>query len=150
MSKKTDADWQDAFMWTLLPTGRAWQKAAGTAFADLGMSLSMAAPVLVIARLGAGARQKDVADAAGIDPAAVVRSLDQLEKNGIVRRKEDPLDRRAKTLHLTKKGEQLAVNLANAFEQVRTRIFSTISTSDGEIATRVLAQIMKASEEESR
>ena len=137
-------DWQLALIWTILPAGRAWQRAASAAFADLGVSLSVAAPVLVIARLGNGVRQKAVSDAAGIDPAAVVRSLDQLESSGILRRAEDPHDRRAKTLHLTEKGTQLARDLERTLEQVKARILSGISDVDGAVAARVLAEIIRA------
>jgi MarR family transcriptional regulator for hemolysin len=147
MSRKKHDDWKAAFTWTVLPAGRAWQKAASAAFTDLGVSLSVAAPVLVLARLGPDVRQKAVADAAGIDPAAVVRSLDQLEKSGILRRTEDPQDRRAKTLRLTEKGEQLADALENALAQVQARVFAGVSKADGEITTRVLTEIMRASDE---
>lgn len=147
MSKDTSSDWRTDLTWTILPAGRAWQKAAGAAFADLGVSLSVAAPVMVIARLGNGIRQKAVAELAGIDPAAVVRSLDQLQRSGILERIEDPQDRRAKTLHLTDKGEQLAANLERALDEVRARIFASVSDADGEVAQRVLTHIMRVSDE---
>lgn len=137
-------DWQLALIWTILPAGRAWQRAAGAGFASLGISLSVAAPVLVIARLGNGVRQKLVSEAAGIDPAALVRSLDQLEANGILQRVDDPNDRRAKTLHLTEKGAQLAADLERMLEQVKDRIFAGLSQEDGAAAVRVLTEIMRA------
>lgn len=144
-----DDDWQLALIWTILPAGRAWQKAAGAAFAELGVSLSVAAPVLVIARLGNGVRQKIVSDAAGIDPAALVRSLDQLETSGFLRRADDPHDRRAKTLHLTDKGAQLATDLERILEQVKGRIFSRFSDADGATTVRVLTEILRAANEET-
>lgn len=137
-------DWQLALIWTILPAGRAWQRAAGAGFASLGISLSVAAPVLVIARMGDGVRQKAVSEAAGIDPAALVRSLDQLEASGVLRRIDDPHDRRAKTLHLTEKGAQLAADLERMLEQVKERIFSGISQEDGAATVRVLTEIMRA------
>jgi len=142
-------DWQVALIWTILPAGRAWQKAAGAAFAELGVSLSVAAPVLVIARLGNGVRQKMVSDAAGIDPAALVRSLDQLEASGILRREDDPQDRRAKTLHLTEKGARLAGDLERILDHVKERIFSRFTDDEGATAARVLKEILRAANEET-
>lgn len=142
-------DWKLALIWTILPAGRAWQKAAGAAFAELGVSLSVAAPVLVIAKLGNGVRQKAVSDAAGIDPAALVRSLDQLETSGILRREDDPQDRRAKTLHLTDKGDRLAIDLERILDQVKERIFSRFTDADGMAAVRVLGEILRAASEET-
>lgn len=144
-----EEDWKLALIWTILPAGRAWQKAAGAAFAELGVSLSVAAPVLVIAKLGNGVRQKAVSDAAGIDPAALVRSLDQLETSGILRREDDPLDRRAKTLHLTEKGDKLATDLERILDQVKERIFSRFTAADGMAAARVLGEILRAANEET-
>lgn len=143
-----DEDWKLALIWTILPAGRAWQKAVGAAFAELGVTLSVAAPVLVIAKLGNGARQKAVSDAAGIDPAALVRSLDQLETSGILRREDDPQDRRAKTLHLTDKGDRLAIDLERILDQVKERIFSRFTDADGVAAARVLGEILRAANEE--
>ena len=40
MSVKSTDDWATSLTWTLLPVGRAWQKAAGMEFNRLGMSLS--------------------------------------------------------------------------------------------------------------
>lgn len=142
-------DWQVALIWTILPAGRAWQKAAGAAFAELGVSLSVAAPVLVIARLGNGVRQKAVSDAAGINPAALVRSLDQLEMSGILRRHDDPHDRRAKALHLTDKGAQLATDLERILDQVKKRIFAQLTDADGATTVRVLGEILRAANEET-
>lgn len=143
-----EEDWKLALIWTILPAGRAWQKAAGAAFSELGVSLSVAAPVLVIAKLGNGVRQKAVSDAAGIDPAALVRSLDQLETSGILRREDDPQDRRAKTLHLTDKGERLATDLDRILDQVKERIFSRFTDADGMAAVRVLGEILRAANDE--
>lgn len=50
------------------------------------------------------ATQRDIADYFGIDPAAVCRMLDVLERNGFVRSAANPADRRTKVLALTEAG----------------------------------------------
>ena len=50
------------------------------------------------------ATQRDIADYFGIDPAAVCRMLDVLERNGFVRSAANPADRRTKVLALTETG----------------------------------------------
>jgi DNA-binding MarR family transcriptional regulator len=48
-----------------------------------------------------GIRQINLADLLEIEPITLVRLLDRLEEAGLVERRPDPTDRRARTLHLT-------------------------------------------------
>ena len=48
-----------------------------------------------------GIRQINLADLLDIEPITLVRLLDRLEETGLVERRADPTDRRARTLHLT-------------------------------------------------
>jgi MarR family transcriptional regulator for hemolysin len=48
-----------------------------------------------------GIRQIQLADVLEIEPITLVRLLDRLEEAGLVERRTDPTDRRARTLHLT-------------------------------------------------
>ncbi|QHB28796.1 MarR family transcriptional regulator [Pseudomonas monteilii] len=139
-------DWKVDLTWTILPAGRAWQRVVGNAFAAHGISLSLAAPVLVLAYKGDGLRQKAIAEAAGIDPAAVVRSLNELEQSGLLERKSDPSDRRANTLHLTKAGRDLANKLDQILTDLREQLFSAISAEEGNAVAKVLHLIERTGE----
>ncbi len=83
---------------------RAYRAAADKAVAHLGMSHALAWPLVTIGRQGGGMRQGVLADRLGIEAPSLVRSLDQLVEAGFVERREDAVDRRAKTLHLTDTG----------------------------------------------
>lgn len=52
-----------------------------------------------------GSTQKQLAEYCMKDPSAVLRSLDHLEKKGLIERKNDENDRRAFKILLTQKGE---------------------------------------------
>jgi MarR family transcriptional regulator for hemolysin len=144
--KKGDA-WRMGLTWTVLPAGRAWQRAAGVAFARFGISLSAAAPILVVSRLGDGVRQKVVAEEAVIDPAAIARSVDQLEKAGLLLRRTDATDRRAKTLHLTPAGREMATKLEEVLDALRRDVLNRVSEEDGEAALHVLRALERACNE---
>lgn len=141
MSMQDGEDWRTTLTWTVLPAGRAWQRAAGIALAQSGVSLSIAAVVLVIARLGNGIRQKDVAEESALDPAAIARSVTQLERDGLLKRQRDPSDGRAKTLHLTKRGRALSLKLAEALDTLRTELLAGMDDVEGQIAVRVLRNL---------
>ncbi|RLK56394.1 MarR family transcriptional regulator [Stenotrophomonas rhizophila] len=136
--------WETALTWAVLPAGRAWQRAAGAALARLGISLSAAALVLVIVRLGDGIRQKDVAEASAIDPAAIARSVTQLELDGLLLRRTDAVDARAKTLHLTAQGRELAAKLEDALQELRGVVVARMDPEDGMAAARILRELEEA------
>lgn len=138
MSIKETDDWALALTWMVLPAGRSWQQAAGAAFSQVGLSLSAAAPLLVIARLGNGIRQRDIAKEVAIDPAAIARSVVQLEKDGMLLRRSDENDARAKTLHLTAAGRKTVSKLEAALDALRNDVLKDISEDDGRAAVRVL------------
>jgi MarR family transcriptional regulator for hemolysin len=79
--------------------------------ADFELSHASAWPIVMISRLGDGARPGQVADAVGIEPPSLVRIIDQLVNGGLVLRQDDPSDRRAKTLSLTAAGKRIAERL---------------------------------------
>lgn len=137
--------WNSDLTWILMPVGRLWCRAAGVAFERMGVTLSAAAPILSVARLGDGVRQNVVAEQIGVDNAALVRSLDKLEQASLIERRVDAADRRAKTLHLTKTGRALAKKLDVALNTYLKQVFAQVSDADGEAALRVLRMIETAS-----
>lgn len=138
MSFREGEDWRKTLTWTILPAGRAWQRAAGIALAQSGVSLSTAAILLVIARLGDGIRQRDVAEESALDPAAIARSVTQLERDGLLERQRDLSDGRAKTLRLTEAGRALSIKLGEALDGLRDELIASMDDADGQIAVRVL------------
>ena len=140
-----EEDWRSALTWMILPVGRTWYRAVSKAFEDFGMSFSSAAPILAIAKVGDGSRQNVIAEAIGVDRAAMARSIDQLEELGLVERRMDPGDRRGRTLHLTRQGHSLAEDLGVIAAQIRERVLASVSAADGRAAVRTLQHLEHAS-----
>ncbi|MBA8879089.1 DNA-binding MarR family transcriptional regulator [Phyllobacterium myrsinacearum] len=89
-------------------------------------------------------RQNNLATYVGIEGPSLVRLLDQLEAGDFVIRKADKVDRRAKTLWLTKKGEQTAAMLENILVGLRGEILADVSEEDLTAALRVLSAFDRA------
>ena len=53
-----------------------------------------------------------------MDPAAMTRSLDRLERKGLIRRERSTHDRRAVHLHLTDAGKQVAIHVPEVLANV--------------------------------
>lgn len=121
----------------LMVLSRAYRGAADKALADYGLSQATAWPVILAGRLGDGVRQGALAEALGVEGPSLVRVLDQLVAANLMERREDPHDRRAKTLHLTPAGHALRAQVEDVLVELRRRLFHGVSEADLEACLRV-------------
>jgi MarR family transcriptional regulator, transcriptional regulator for hemolysin len=110
--------------------GRAWRREADQALADHGLSQATALPLAVLARSGKSIRQGVLAEEMGIEGPSLVRLIDLLQAEGLVERREDPTDRRAKTLHLTEAGEAKVEETNRVLRRVRASLLKDIEPDD--------------------
>jgi MarR family transcriptional regulator for hemolysin len=125
----------------LLAIHRAYRAAADKALADYGLSQATAWPVIWTGRLGDGVRQGVLADAMGVEGPSLVRLLDQLVAAGLIERREDALDRRAKTLHLTPAGHALRERVEEMLLHLRRHVFQGVDAADIDACLRVFESI---------
>lgn len=125
----------------LLLSGRQWRRLANSTTDAHGVSEAKALPLVLIGRLGGEPRQNALAEAVGIEGPSLVRLLDQLEAAGLVTRKEDTTDRRAKVLSLTDTGRSVVARIEADLDRLRKAVFSKVSASDLEASLRVFRAI---------
>lgn len=125
----------------LFRASHLWRRAANRVLADSGFSTSAIAPLMLLAELGDGMRQRELADEMAVEGPSLVRLLDGLEAAGLLERREDPGDRRAKTLHMTDAGRHLLVQVNEALNDIRRRLMADVTDADVEACYRVLATI---------
>jgi MarR family transcriptional regulator, transcriptional regulator for hemolysin len=104
-------------------------------------------PLAYVGRLGNGVRQKELAFALGIEGPSLVRLLDSLERRGLIERREEETDRRARGIHLTRAGRELAVRVAKVGAEIQSRLLASVPPADLEICQRVLANIERELDE---
>ena len=110
--------------------GRLWRREVDQALADHGLSQATALPLMVLSRRGKSVRQGVLAEEVGIEGPSLVRLIDLLQAEGLVERREDPTDRRAKTLHLTPTGEAKAEEINRVLRRVRADLLKDIDPDD--------------------
>ena len=98
--------------------------------AEYGLTEARWLALLAISRGGEGMTQKDLAGRLLIEGPTLVRTLDWLEGEGLVERRESPHDRRAKTLHLTAKARPLIHRIEAAATGVRAEILAGIPEAE--------------------
>ena len=118
---------------------RGFRAAADRSVSHLGISQTSAWALVMIGRQGEGARQGVVADLLGVEGPSLIRTLDQLVGAGLVERREDPADRRAKTLHLSAAGEAIQSEVEAALHALRAEVFKDVADADIDACLRVFA-----------
>lgn len=122
----------------LIRVTRLYRKEVNRALSSYGISDAKAVPVLHIARYGGGMRQNMLAEEIGIEGPSLVRLLDQLCSHGLVERRDDSHDRRAKNLHLTPAGQELAARVEAALVEIRGRLLASLDDADIAACVRVI------------
>lgn len=111
---------------------------------DTGLSEAAAVPLITIARLGDEVRPGVVADELGMEPASMVRVIDQLVASKLLSRGEDPSDRRAKILSLTEEGHAVAARIEGMLVELRNEIFEGLPADDLEATKRVFIKLAES------
>src|SRR6478735_8261461 len=116
----------------------------------IGLTEATWRPLIYLRSLGDGVRQKELATAMSIEGPSLVRLLDSLERRGFIERREDENDRRARGIHLTRGGRDLAGRAARIGNGLQTRLLAGVPTADLEICERVLETLERELEEPSQ
>jgi MarR family transcriptional regulator for hemolysin len=86
----------------------------------------------VLARLDRfeGLKQNELADMLDLQPISLTRLLDRLSENGLIERRSDPNDRRAKRLFLTPGAHPLLERLSELGEDLMTTALAGLDQSE--------------------
>jgi MarR family transcriptional regulator for hemolysin len=130
---------QMTFGTSLSSLQRGYRAAADRAVGHVGISQAAAWPLAMIGRIGSGVRPGVLADMLGVEGPSLVRQLDQLAEAGLVERRDDIIDRRAKTLHLTAAGSRARAKIETALDAMRDELFEGVRSDDLDTCLRVFA-----------
>ena len=105
-----------------------------------GLSLSRSKLLSQLGREGPQ-QQGALASVFGLAPRTVTELIDTLERDGLVERRTDPADRRARQVHLTPAGEQARARGAQIRQQVLDRVMGALSDEQRSHFAEVIAVI---------
>ena len=98
-------------------------------------------PLAYLGRLGEGIRQKELAQALGIEGPSLVRLLDGLERRGFIERREDEADRRARGIYLTPTGRELQKRVLGISGAIQRRLLAAVQPADLDACDRAFRAI---------
>ncbi|WP_042829690.1 MarR family winged helix-turn-helix transcriptional regulator [Xanthomonas citri] len=128
----------------LLVAARQWQRLADQAFSEFDLSSACTGPLLMIGRSGGGIRQVALAQQLGMEGPSLVRLLDKLAAQGLLRREADSSDRRANQLWLTDAGQALGGQIEIRLDALRAQVFGALSDADVQVVLTLWEQIAQA------
>jgi len=101
--------------------------------------------VLAIIEANPGLAQSQVAEAVGIEPARLVRVLDELERRGWIQRMRSTTDRRSHALYLTQDGEKAFAQVNDLARRHETHVIERLGATKYESLMRMLKEIDRES-----
>jgi DNA-binding MarR family transcriptional regulator len=113
-------------------------------FEQRARAISLTLPqckVLVRLETDKGVSQTKLAEVVGVEPMTMVRILDRMEADGLVERRPDPEDRRARRLYLTRKAKPVLDQIWHLAELTRAETFAGISRQEREDFIGVLERV---------
>ena len=123
-------------------TARHWRRAVDRRLEPFGLSEATWLPLIRLARAPAPMRQKELALSLSLDGSSVVRLLDSLEAAGLVERRGEGTDRRAKAIVLTEAGRTLAARVEEVSAAMRDQALAGLAEEEIATAHRVMTQVM--------
>ncbi|MCZ8132941.1 MAG: MarR family transcriptional regulator [Steroidobacteraceae bacterium] len=119
---------------------RLIRKDYGARVARLGLTQAQWRALAHLSRME-GCRQTQLAETLEVRPITAGRLVDRLQKAGLVRRSEDPRDRRAFQLHLTPASRRLLRRLREIGEQTIERALDGLGATERRRLHEMLAHV---------
>lgn len=136
MSRAPDPD---TLGFVISDTGRLLRKAVERRIFERGLSVTPGeARALIHASKLDGGRQSLLAERLGVEPMTVSGYIDRLEERGLVERRTDPRDRRAKCVHVTEEAATLLEDARAAATSVMDDLLTDADPKERAVLERML------------
>jgi MarR family transcriptional regulator for hemolysin len=105
---------------------------------ERGLTLSRAKALFALSKRD-GLNQRELADELGIETPTIVRLLDGMEKQGFIERRVEASDRRAKQIHMTARGRDIAGDIDKLACEIREQVLGGVDAKDKAVALQVVS-----------
>ena len=120
---------------------RQWRATIDHALADTGLTQSGWTVLMQLSQLGDNVSVSELAEVQGIELPPLMRTLTQLENQGLLARTTSPYDKRIRLLALTPEGHAMLEKITIVIEACQERAAQKIPAENMEIFSATLNQI---------
>jgi DNA-binding MarR family transcriptional regulator len=131
----------DPVMFSLLEAAHALELRLESALAEVGLSLAKYGVVSQLARASEPLALSELATRQSCVRSNMTQLIDRLEADGLVRRVDDPADRRSVRAEITRLGEERAAAGSRAMKRVEDEFAASIPARDRTLLSRMLAGV---------
>ena len=131
----------DPVMFSLLEAAHALEQRLESALAEVGLSMAKYGVVSQLADSGEPLALSELASRQSCVRSNMTQLIDRLEADGLVRRVDDPADRRSVRAAITRLGEEKAAAGAHAMKRIEDDFAASIPPRDRAILARMLAGV---------
>ena len=132
----------EQFSESMFLTTHTWRIALDRRLRPLGFTLSRWLLLLHLSRKD-GCTHRELAQSMGIEAASLVRQVDHMEKDGLLKRCSSDTDRRVKHLRLTESGMSAVANIRSCASELRREVLEGLSEAEIRTALGVLNNISR-------
>lgn len=118
------------FGYRLVGLSRRWRRHLDERLAQVGLSDASWVPLVHLHENGDGMHQKDLAAAIGLDGSSLVRLLDLLETRGLIERRVDEADRRARRIRLTRAGHEAVTGIRGTLSGIEDDLLADLDEQE--------------------
>ncbi|OLQ71144.1 MarR family transcriptional regulator [Photobacterium proteolyticum] len=137
----TTFDRQESFGWLINVVANKAAKTFDTELKKHGLSIALW-PTLMCLWEEEGVTQRDIAKKSKVESSTTTRTLDKLEKLGLVERRDDPSSRRSFRIYLTDKGRALKDELIPIPVAVNNMMLSSLDSDEQKVLITLLKKMV--------
>ncbi|WP_063653921.1 MarR family winged helix-turn-helix transcriptional regulator [Aliivibrio fischeri] len=136
-------DRQSSFGWMINVIANQASKCFETELKQHGLTVALW-PTMMCLWEEEGVTQRDIAEKSKVENSTTTRTLDKLEKLGLVERQADPNSRRSFRIYLTDEGRALKETLLPIPIKVNKEILSSLELNEQKEMIRLLQKMVAA------
>ena len=133
--------YENSIGYIVYSASKAFQKAFDLELRDkIGITITQSKVIFAL-YMFSGLTQREIADKIGIETPSLVPIIDKMEKDGYVKRKLDPKDRRLKRIYTTPKTDALWDSMMECASQIRKASLKEVSEQEAKSALETIKKI---------
>lgn len=121
---------------------RQWRRVMQSYLASIGLTDTTWVPLVHLSECD-GITLKALALRVGVDSSSLVRIIDSLERDGLVERRRDAADGRAKQIVLTKNGEERVAGIRSELSRFEESLLKDVSDDEIEVLNAAFAHLQQ-------